>query len=42
MEYLDDSNIEWGQHLKRLKRYLDEHPGDRVKLAYFNTARPEY
>jgi len=40
--YLDDSNIEWGQHLKRLKRYLDEHRFDRVKLAYFTTGRPEY
>ncbi len=42
IEYLDDSNIEWGQHLKRLKRYLDEHKFDRVKLAYFTTGRPEY
>ncbi|MCI0408148.1 MAG: hypothetical protein L0191_06240, partial [Acidobacteria bacterium] len=42
IEYLDDSNIEWGQHLKRLKRYLDEHPFDRVKLLYFTTGRPEY
>ena len=42
IEYLEDSNIEWGQHLKRLKRYLDEHRFDKVKLAYFTTGRPEY
>lgn len=42
IDYLDDSNIEWGQHLKRLKRYLDEHQFDRVKLFYFTTGRPEY
>ena len=40
--YLDDSNIEWGQHLKRLKRYLDDHRFDKVKLAYFTTGRPEH
>ena len=42
IEYLDDSNIEWGQHLKRLRRYLDQRPFERVKLAYFTTGRPEY
>jgi len=42
IEYLDDSNIEWGQHLKRLKRYLDEHRSDRMRLLYFTTGRPEY
>jgi hypothetical protein len=42
IEYLDDSNIEWGQQLKRLKRYLVEHNLDRVKLLYFTTGRPEY
>lgn len=42
IEYLDDSNIEWGQHLKRLKRYLDEHKSESVRLIYFTTGRPEY
>ncbi len=42
IEYLDDSNIEWGQNLKRLKRYLDQHKFERVKLLYFTTGRPEY
>lgn len=42
IEFLDDSNIEWGQHLKRLKRYLDNHKFDRVRVLYFTTGRPEY
>jgi dolichyl-phosphate-mannose-protein mannosyltransferase len=42
IEYLDDSNIDWGQNLRRLKRYLDSHPFDRVKLLYFGMGRPEY
>jgi len=42
IEYLDDSNIEWGQHLKRLKGYLDDHRFEKVRLAYFTTGRPEY
>src|SRR5262249_33728127 len=42
IQYLDDSNVEWGHQLKRIKRYLDEHPDDRAKLLYFTTGRPEY
>lgn len=42
IEYLDDSNIDWGQNLKRLKRYLDEHALERAKLLYFGTGRPKY
>ena len=42
IEYLDDSNLEWGHQLKRIKRYLDEHPNERPKLLYFTTGRPEY
>lgn len=40
--YLDDSNIDWGQNLKRLKRYLDAHQFERVRLLYFGTGRPDY
>lgn len=40
--YLDDSNIDWGQDLKRLKNYLDENGIDRVKLAYGPLAAPDY
>ncbi len=41
-QYLDESNLDWGQDLKRLKVYLDEHSIDRVKLYYFGTASPDY
>lgn len=39
--YLDDSNIDWGQDLPSLRRWLDRHPGVSVRLDYFGTARPE-
>jgi len=38
--YAVDSNLDWGQDLKRLKVYLDERGIDRVKLSYFGTAKP--
>jgi hypothetical protein len=38
--YLADSNIDWGQDLKRLARYAAEHPDERIKLAYFGSADP--
>ncbi len=42
-EYLLDSNVEWGQDLKRLKAYLDNHDESApIYLQYFGTARPEY
>lgn len=31
-KYMDDSNIEWGQDLKRLKRFIDENP--KTKVVY--------
>ena len=40
--YLVDSNLDWGQDLKRLKRYLDRNGMERVCLAYFGTAPPDY
>ena len=40
MYHLDDSNIDWGQDLPSLQRWLDAHPGTPVRLAYFGTARP--
>ncbi|MBL7064803.1 MAG: hypothetical protein ISS49_11455, partial [Anaerolineae bacterium] len=39
--YVVDSNLDWGQDLKRLKGYLDERGIERVKLSYFGTAKPE-
>ncbi len=39
--FLADSNIDWGQDLKRLARYAQAHPEERIKLAYFGSAVPE-
>lgn len=39
--YLADSNIDWGQDLKRLAAYARAHPGERIKLAYFGSAKPD-
>ena len=36
------SNLDWGQDLKKLKRYLDKHGVNNVCLAYFGTADPSY
>ncbi len=41
-KYLVDSNLDWGQDLKGLKRYMDQHGIKRVWLSYFGTASPEY
>jgi hypothetical protein len=41
-KYLVDSNLDWGQDLKGLKRYMDEHGIQRVWLSYFGTASPDY
>ncbi len=40
LRWLDDSNIDWGQDLPSLRRWLDAHPGMPVRLDYFGTARP--
>jgi hypothetical protein len=40
--YLLDSNIDWGQDLKKLKRYLDERNVSHVCVAYFGMAPVEH
>lgn len=40
--YLVDSNLDWGQDLKPLKAWMDEHGVDAINLAYFGTAKPSY
>ena len=40
--YLVDSNLDWGQDLGALKRWMDEHGVERVKLSYFGAADPDY
>jgi tetratricopeptide (TPR) repeat protein len=42
LNYLADSNLDWGQDLKSLKLWLDEKNIDRINLAYFGTADPSY
>jgi len=39
-ELLVDSNLDWGQDLKRLKSYMEENRLGTIKLAYFGAASP--
>lgn len=40
--WLVDSNLDWGQDLKNLRRFLARERIERVKLSYFGTADPAY
>lgn len=40
--YLLDSNLDWGQDLKRLKRYMDRTGTRSVCLHYFGSGLPAY
>jgi hypothetical protein len=41
-EWLDDSNVDWGQGLKQLKTWQDANArGRQLGLAYFGSSRPE-
>ena len=40
--YLADSNVDWGQGLKFLKRWMDRNGVRRIGLAYFGSANPAY
>jgi 4-amino-4-deoxy-L-arabinose transferase-like glycosyltransferase len=40
--YLADSNIDWGQDLKPLKRWMDRNQVAHINLAYFGVADPAY
>ncbi len=39
---LIDSNVDWGQDLRRLADWLVENEVERVKLGWFGTAEPDY
>jgi 4-amino-4-deoxy-L-arabinose transferase-like glycosyltransferase len=39
--WLDDSNLDWGQDLARLGRYLEEHDIERIKLRTSPVFHPE-
>jgi len=40
--FLVDSNLDWGQDLKTLKRWMDQNGVPAINLAYFGTADPSY
>jgi 4-amino-4-deoxy-L-arabinose transferase-like glycosyltransferase len=40
--YLVDSNLDWGQDLKGLKRWMERQGVGHVNLSYFGTADPAY
>jgi hypothetical protein len=42
VNWLVDSNLDWGQDLKRLKSYVDRHRIESLKLLYFGMADPAY
>jgi hypothetical protein len=39
--WLVDSNLDWGQELRRLAAYQREHGGVKLHLAYFGRVAPE-
>lgn len=41
-EILVDSNLDWGQDIKGLKRWMVDQHVDRIELAYFGAADPAY
>jgi hypothetical protein len=41
-EYLLDSNIDWGQDVKKLVHWLDRHGTRRVRISYFGNAQMPY
>ena len=40
--WLADSNLDWGQDLRLLKRWMEEHGVARINLSYFGSADPDY
>ncbi len=40
--YVVNSNIDWGQDLKRLKKWLQENKIDKIYLDYFGGGNPDY
>ncbi len=41
-KYVVDSNYDWGQDLKRLKKWVDENEIQKIYLNYFGGGNPEY
>lgn len=40
--YLLDSNLDWGQDLKGLRKYMDKEGIPEIKLSYFGTSDPAW
>jgi hypothetical protein len=40
--FLSDSNLDWGQHLKSLKRWMDDQGVREINLAYAGTIDPAH
>ena len=40
LRLLSDSNLDWGQDLKLLAQWQQQHPDEKLYLAYFGTADP--
>ncbi len=40
--YVTDSNLDWGQDLKRLAKWVDEQGIEKIKVDYFGGATVEY
>lgn len=41
-ELLVDSNLDWGQDLARLKKFMDRHGVRSIKMSYFGAASPRH
>jgi len=41
-KYVVDSNLDWGQDLKRLKKWAEENNLEKIYIDYFGGSSPEY
>lgn len=41
-QYMLESNLDWGQDLPALKKYMDEQKIEKIKFSYAGTANPTY
>ena len=41
-KYVVNSNLDWGQDLKRLKKYIETHKIEKIAVDYFGGGDPEY
>lgn len=41
-KYVADSNVDWGQDMKRLAQFVDDNNIDKIHLMYFGGGSPDY